>query len=91
MNVTYTHDDFGLNVHIEVLPAVVDLDGCELEVTVEAGREIEDTKTTAIVYDFPELSAELLITDLDEDWADTTNGTLSVVNCTSTGKKLNLL
>lgn len=85
LNVTYTNSDFGVNVHIEVFDTVVELDGCELEVTVEAGSQIEDTKTKAIVYDFPELDAELLTTDLDEDWADSTNGTLQIVNCTSTG------
>ena len=88
MNVTYSSDNFGLNVHIEVTEAVVELDGCEVEVTVEAGRQIEGTSTTAVVYDFPNLSAELLTTDLDEDWADATNGTLPVVSCTATGKKL---
>jgi len=85
LNVTYSSDNFGLNVHIEVTEAVVELDGCEVEVTVEAGRQIEGTSTTAVVYDFPDLSAELLTTDLDEDWADATNGTLPVVSCTKTG------
>jgi hypothetical protein len=85
LNVTIDHDDGAVSITMEVINAVQEIDGIELQVSVEAGTSIDQTETTIGVYEYPLISAKLLTDEFDENFATEYNETMPVVQCNYTG------
>lgn len=85
LNVTIDHSDGAVSITMELMEAVEALDGIELQVSVEAGTSIDQTETSIGVYGYPLISAELLSSEFDENFASEYNDTMPVVRCNYTG------
>lgn len=77
---TASIDDGGdgtVTINIQVNNATIAIDGFELDLEVEEGTSIFDTKTKFAVYEYPEITATLIDSNFDEKFNETQN----IVQC----------
>ena len=73
-----------MTINVQVNNATVEIDGFNLDLEVEEGSSIDDTKTKFAVYEYPEITATLLDSNFDEKFNETQN----IVQCDFEGNQL---